>query len=63
MGVGSDAVRLRTAAGTVRARKHGSRWEVWLPLGRPRKQLTKLSRRRVEEFATIDRYDGPRFTG
>ena len=32
MGVGSDAVRKRIAAGTVRARKRGSRWEVWLPL-------------------------------
>jgi nitroreductase len=34
-----------------------------LPLGRPRKQLTKLSRKRVEDFATVDRYDGPAFTG
>jgi hypothetical protein len=31
MGIGSDAVRKRIAAGTVEARKHGSRWEVWLP--------------------------------
>jgi nitroreductase len=30
-----------------------------VPLGRPRKQLTKLTRRPVEEFATIDRFDGP----
>src|SRR5215203_1598160 len=35
MGVGSDAVRKRIAAGTVRARKHGSRWEVWLPIEPP----------------------------
>jgi nitroreductase len=34
-----------------------------LPIGRPRKQLTKLSRRAVEDFATVNRYDGPRFTG
>jgi hypothetical protein len=35
MGVGSDAVRKRIAAGTVEARKHGSRWEVWLPAASP----------------------------
>ena len=34
-----------------------------IPLGRPQKQLTKLRRRRVEEFTTIDRLDGPRFAG
>jgi nitroreductase len=33
-----------------------------IPLGRPQKQLTKLRRLRVEEFTTIDRLDGPRFT-
>ncbi len=30
-----------------------------VPLGRPVRQLTKLRRRRVEQFTTIDRYDGP----
>ena len=30
-----------------------------VPLGRPVKQLTKLRRRAVEEFVTVDRYDGP----
>lgn len=34
-----------------------------LPLGRPVKQLTKLRRKPVEEFATWDRYDGDAFTG
>ncbi len=34
-----------------------------VPLGRPVKQLTKLSRKPVEAFATLDRYDGPAFTG
>lgn len=34
-----------------------------VPLGRPVKQLTKLRRRPVEEFTTIDRLDGPAFTG
>jgi len=29
-----------------------------VPLGYPRRQLTKLKRRPVESFATIDRYDG-----
>ena len=29
-----------------------------VPIGRPVKQLTKLTRRPVESFATIDRYDG-----
>jgi nitroreductase len=29
-----------------------------IPLGRPVKQLTKLSRKPVEEFATLDRFDG-----
>lgn len=33
-----------------------------VPLGRPVKQLRKLRRRRVEEFVTLDRYDGPAFT-
>ena len=30
-----------------------------LPIGKPVKQLTKLKRKRVEEFATVDAYDGP----
>ena len=29
-----------------------------LPLGRPKKQLTKLRRNPVESFATLDRFDG-----
>jgi nitroreductase len=33
-----------------------------IPLGYPVKQLKKLSRKAVEEFATIDRHDGPAFT-
>lgn len=34
-----------------------------LPLGRPVKQLTKLSRKPVEEFTTWDRFDGEPFRG
>jgi nitroreductase len=34
-----------------------------VPLGRPVKSLTKLRRKRVEEFATRERWDGPAFTG
>jgi nitroreductase len=30
-----------------------------LPIGKPVKQLTKLKRKRVEEFATVDAYTGP----
>jgi nitroreductase len=30
-----------------------------LPIGRPVKQLTRLKRKRVEEFATLDGYAGP----
>ena len=33
-----------------------------VPLGRPVKRLTKLRRRRVEDFTTVDRLDGPAFT-
>ncbi len=33
-----------------------------VPLGRPVKQLTKLSRRAVEEIATRERFDGEAFT-
>ncbi len=32
-----------------------------VPLGHPTKQLTKLKRKPVEEFTTIDRFDGPPF--
>ncbi|HJP41560.1 MAG TPA: nitroreductase family protein [Dehalococcoidia bacterium] len=32
-----------------------------LPIGRPVKQLTKLRRKRVEDFAMIDRWQGPTF--
>jgi nitroreductase len=34
-----------------------------IPLGYPRRQLSKLTRRPVESFATIDRYDGPALSG
>ena len=34
-----------------------------IPLGVPVKQLTKLSRRDVEEFTTLDQFDGPALTG
>jgi len=34
-----------------------------VPLGRPVKQLTKLSRKPVEEFTTIDALDGPALKG
>ena len=30
-----------------------------IPLGRPVKQLTRLTRRPVEEFATLERFNGP----
>ncbi len=30
-----------------------------LPIGKPVKQLTKLKRKRVEEFTTVDAYTGP----
>lgn len=33
-----------------------------VPLGYPMKQLTKLRRREVEEFTTIDSFDGPTFS-
>ncbi len=32
-----------------------------VPLGHPVKQLTKLSRNPVEDFTTVDRFDGPGF--
>ncbi len=34
-----------------------------LALGHPEKQITRLRRRPVEEFAFVDRFDGPAFTG
>ena len=34
-----------------------------IPLGVPVKQLTKLSRREVEEFTTVDQFDGPNLMG
>lgn len=34
-----------------------------VPLGRPRRQLTKLRRRPVAEFVTQDRFDGPPLPG
>ena len=33
-----------------------------LPLGRPVKQLTRLRRKPVESFTTIDTFDGDAFT-
>lgn len=33
-----------------------------VPLGHPTKQLTRLTRKPVESFATVDRFDGPAFT-
>jgi nitroreductase len=33
-----------------------------VPLGHPSRQLTKLKRKSVEEFTTVDRFDGPVFT-
>jgi len=33
-----------------------------VPLGHPRRQLTRLTRRPVEAFATVDRFDGPPLT-
>ena len=33
-----------------------------LPIGVPVKQLTKLRRKQVEEFVTVDSFDGPAFT-
>jgi nitroreductase len=34
-----------------------------IPIGRPVRQLTKLSRRDVDAFATLDRFDGPALGG
>jgi nitroreductase len=31
-----------------------------IPLGKPRNQLTRLKRKPVDEFATLERWDGPR---
>ena len=32
-----------------------------VPLGKPTRQLTKLRRRPIEEFVTVERFDGPAF--
>ncbi len=32
-----------------------------LPLGKPTRQVSKLRRRRVEDFSTWDQFDGPHF--
>ena len=34
-----------------------------VPIGKPVKQLTKLRRQAIDEFVTIDQYDGPAFRG
>ena len=34
-----------------------------LTIGKPKKQLTKLTRKKVEDFTPVDRADGPAFTG
>lgn len=34
-----------------------------IPIGKPVKQLTKLRRREVSDFVTLERYDGEPFTG
>jgi nitroreductase len=34
-----------------------------VPLGRPVKQLTRLARRPVESFTTLERFEGPPLTG
>ena len=34
-----------------------------LPLGKPTKEITKLRRGKVEEFATVERFDGAKFEG
>jgi len=34
-----------------------------IPLGRPKKQLTRLKRKPVSEFATVERWDGAPLTG
>ena len=33
-----------------------------IPLGKPVKEITKLRRAEVEEFTTVERFDGPAFT-
>jgi nitroreductase len=33
-----------------------------IPLGKPRRQVTRLRRNRVEEFTTLETFDGPSFT-
>ncbi len=34
-----------------------------MPIGKPVKQLTKLKRRKVEDFVTLEKFDGAPFTG
>ena len=34
-----------------------------IPMGKPVKQLTKLSRKPVSEFAVLERFDGPALEG
>jgi len=34
-----------------------------LPIGRPLKQLTRLSRRPVDDFVRLERWDGPPLAG
>ena len=36
---------------------------AFVPLGKPVRQVTKLKRRSVDEFVTLERFDGPAFTG
>ena len=33
-----------------------------IPLGKPRRQVTRLRRNRVDEFTTLETFDGPSFT-
>ena len=34
-----------------------------IPLGKPVKEITKLRRAKVEEFTTVEQFDGPAFNG
>ena len=34
-----------------------------IPLGKPVKEITKLRRAKVEEFTTVEQFDGPAFSG
>jgi nitroreductase len=33
-----------------------------IPLGKPKREITRLRRNRVDEFATLERFDGPPFS-